>query len=118
MLTSSIGKSTQIDFAKQETKKALDLLVSDSYNLTNLSLIKFLMDIMNQYCNGVNNVKSVRGCLNEYKYLVALEKEGKLSALTFVDLTSLQGLKYVPEYGKHFWTIPNSDLVVNNIPKY
>lgn len=158
MLKSSIGKTTQIDFAKQETKIALDKLVSDPYNLSNPAIIIFLMDIMNQYGNGVNNV--ITGCIaeavkinntdksmmeqlddyrtywrsrtkyeatengkkvikyrydsrrtNTYNYLVALEKEGKLSALTFIDLTALEGLKYVPEYGEYFWPVPSSDQI-------
>ena len=165
MLTSTIGKSTQIDFAKQETKVALDKLVSDPYNLSNPAIIIFLMDIMNQYGNGVNSV--INGCITEarkinntdksmmeqlddyraywrsktkvsynviengkvvkkykedtyaydsrrtntYNYLVALEKEGKLSALTFIDLTALEGLKYVPEYGEYFWPVPSSDQI-------
>lgn len=165
MLTSAIGKTTQIDFAKQETKVALDKLVSDPYNLSNPAIIIFLMDIMNQYGNGVNNV--ITGCIaeavkinntdksmmeqlddyraywrsktkvsynaiengkvvkkykedtyaydsrrtNTYNYLVALEKEGKLSALTFIDLTALEGLKYVPEYGEYFWPVPSSDSI-------
>ena len=158
MLTSAIGKTTQIDFAKQETKIALDKLVSDPYNLSNPAIIIFLMDIMNQYGNGVNN--AITGCIaeavkinntdksmmeqlddyraywrsrtkyeatengkkvikyrydsrrtNTYNYLVALEKEGKLSALTFIDLTALEGLKYVPEYGEYFWPVPSSDQI-------
>lgn len=145
MLTSAIGKSTQIDFAKQETKKSLDILISDPYNLSNPAIIIFLMDIMNQYGNGVNSV--INGCITEarkinndsksmmeqlkeyrdywyskttkyntrrtntYNYLVALEQEGKLSALTFIDLTALEGLKYVPEYGEYFWPVPSSDSI-------
>lgn len=48
---------------------------------------------------------------NTYDYLVALEKEGKLSALTFIDLTLLEGLKNIPEYGEYFWPVPSSDRI-------
>ena len=145
MLTSSIGKTTQRDFARSETKVALDKLMDEPYGITNPAILIFCMDIMNQYGNGVNSV--ITGCIekaaqisksdktmmqqlddyrdywkgrttaynsrrtNTYNYLVALEKEGKLSALTFADLTELQGFKHIPEYGEYFWPTTASDQI-------
>ena len=145
MLTSSIGKTTQISFGKQETKVLLDILMDEPYGINNPGILIFCMDIMNQYGSGVNSV--ITGCLtkaaeiskngkdtmtqlkeyydywtgrtssyssrrlNTYKYLESLEKQGKLTALTFVDLTILEGLKYVPEYGEYFWPVPSTDYI-------
>ena len=48
---------------------------------------------------------------NTYDYLVEIEKQGKLSALTFIDLTILEGLKHIPEYGEYFWPVPSTDYI-------
>ena len=48
---------------------------------------------------------------NTYNYLVQLHQEGKLDALTFVDLTELQGFKHIPEYGEYLWPTTASDQI-------
>lgn len=63
MLGSKKGQQCQIEYSQEDTRTALNMLQNDPYNLTNPALIIYILDIMNQYGNGVNNV--ITGCITE-----------------------------------------------------
>ena len=55
MLGSDIGKTTQRDYASQDTSNNLETLMGDPYNINNPAILIFLADIMNQYGAGLPN---------------------------------------------------------------
>ena len=55
MLGSDIGKTTQRNYASQDTSNNLELLMGDPYNIDNPAILIFLADLMNQYGAGLPN---------------------------------------------------------------
>lgn len=72
MLQLSCSRKVQEDKAPDDTQKAVDILESEPYNITNPGIIIFYADIMNQYGNGVNSV--ISNCITN---AAKIDKNGK-----------------------------------------
>lgn len=53
MLGSNIGKKVQRDKAKEDTGDAIEIVTGEKYGVSNPAIVIFLVDIMNQYGNGL-----------------------------------------------------------------
>lgn len=53
MLGSNVGKKVQRDKAKEDTGNAIELVMGTKYGVSNPAIIIWLVDIMNQYGNGL-----------------------------------------------------------------
>lgn len=77
LIGSDMGKKVQLALAQADTKTALMKLQSSPYSLKNPCTTIFLLDIMNQYGNGINNSSEqpkLKGCLDK---AVKIEKDYK-----------------------------------------
>lgn len=55
MLGTEVGKRCQREYATQDTLEALNILQNETYNIQNPALLIYLLDIMNQYGNGISS---------------------------------------------------------------
>lgn len=131
MLGSEVGKSAQKEYATKDTQNALSILQSDPYNIQNPAVLIYLLDIMNQYGNGITSKKkaaeicknnsNIMSALEEfrkywkvaslglytsrrdrtYAYICNLEKQGKLTSDNLVDLAGAN------QGGKFLWPCPD-----------
>lgn len=76
MLKLNVSRTVQEQKAPEDTQRAIDILQSDPYNLTNPAMIIFLTDAMNQYGNSMDTFigYSIKGCT---KYAAELNKNGQ-----------------------------------------